>query len=86
MDDEHNIGAGVLLEYWGHPNVVLVTYLCVSDKHRRRGLASALMEHVMVLGDQCARRWYVLSVPRVRVCVWFSLRCMCVVRWLVEYE
>jgi len=59
LDDDLEIAAGVLLEYWGHPNVVLVTYLCVSDKHRRRGLASVLIDHVVTLGDQCAKRWFV---------------------------
>lgn len=58
LDNEMDIAAGVLFEYWSKCNCVLVTYLCVSDKHRRKGLAKLLIDDAVAAGDSCAKRWY----------------------------
>lgn len=58
LDSELNIAGGALMEYWGMSNCVLVTYLLVSPRRRRMGLAQLLLKHVLRVGDQCAQRWY----------------------------
>jgi hypothetical protein len=57
LDSELQIAGGALMEYWGASNSVLVTYLLVSPRRRRMGLASLLLKHVVKVGDQCAQRW-----------------------------
>eukprot|EP00698_Gefionella_okellyi_P003607 TRINITY_DN13387_c0_g1_i1.p1 TRINITY_DN13387_c0_g1~~TRINITY_DN13387_c0_g1_i1.p1 ORF type:complete len:542 (+),score=111.36 TRINITY_DN13387_c0_g1_i1:111-1736(+) len=56
LSDDLQISAGAMMEYWSYPNCALVTYLLVSDRYRRRGLAGILMQYVTKVADQCARR------------------------------